>query len=288
MNEIESPVGEDAAIAWSAPEGEPSALAFRIPRDRLDVDDPLQGVTVEDLLAAAGLSIDAVESWQFGDEFHESLDGTNLELKRLLPPPPPDESHLAVHVRLTQRTPDGDGDEPELTPEYWQSFEARWKAILAVEATIETTRMSMEGLRLEMETAFKRSLTVDEKVHALQADVAQWTRAKSRVHYALPKVREYLHRATWALGLAERKRLEDLFKGHIEPRIPFPGMNRERAKIDHLLKDRQVLAAQGNAVYQDCRSIASEIQRTFGALQRNANDNARRKRSVSREKGKHF
>jgi phage FluMu gp28-like protein len=58
-------------------------------------------------------------------------------------------------------------------------------------------------------------------------------------------------------------------------------------QLDHLQKDRQVLAAQGHTVGQECRSILAEIQRTLGTLQRNAADNARRKREAKREKGKH-
>ena len=178
--------------------------------------------------------------------------------------------------------------EQDVPPEQWQALEALWKTILGLEAGIETLRQNTEGLRAEMEAAFKKSLTVEEKVHALQADVAQWNRAKSRIHYALPKAREFIHRATWALGVPERKRLEELFRNHIEPRIPFPQMDKEREQLEHLQKDRQVLSAQGNSVCQECRGILAEVQRGLSTLQRNAADNARRKRSAGREKGKYF
>src|SRR5436309_2006001 len=105
--------------------------------------------------------------------------------------------------------------EQDVPPEKWQALEALWKAILGLEASIDTLRLSMDGLRVEMEAAFRKSLAVEEKVHALQADVAEWNKAKSRVHYALPKVREFIHRATWASGAPERKRLEEFFKNHI-------------------------------------------------------------------------
>jgi len=52
--------------------------------------------------------------------------------------------------------------------------------------------------------------------------VAQWSKAKDRVHHALPKVREFIHRATWALGSPERKKLEELYKNYIRPKVPFP------------------------------------------------------------------
>jgi hypothetical protein len=283
-------MGEELAEAWFKPEGEPFTLVFRVPPDRFQVADMSQQLTIEDLLKAAAISNEEVESWQHGDESHSGMDGTNPELRRLLPPPPPDATHLTVYVRLKPPAPAAartERGEQVVPPETWQALEALWKAILGVEAGIETLRQSMEGLRAEMEAAFKKSLTFDEKLHALQADVAQWNKAKSRIHYALPKVREFIHRATWALGVPERKKLEEVFRNHIEPRVPFPQVDNVREQLEHLQKDRQVLSAQGTTVYQECRGITSEIQRALSTLQRNAAGNARRKRSASREKGKY-
>jgi hypothetical protein len=178
--------------------------------------------------------------------------------------------------------------EQNVPPEKWQALEALWKAILGLEGSIESLRIGVDGLRAEMETAFKKSLVVEEKVHALQADVAQWNSAKGRIHYALPKAREFIHRATWASAAPERKRLEEIFKTHIEPRIPFPQMDETREQMEHLQKDRQVLFAQGNSASQECRGILAEVQRALGTLQRNAADNARKKRSAGREKRKPF
>lgn len=118
--------------------------------------------------------------------------------------------------------------------------------------------------------------------------MAQWTRAKSRVHFALPKLREFVHRATWATATPERKRLEEIVKNHIEPRVPFAGVDKVREEIEHLQKDRQVLTAQGNAALQEGRGLAGEIQRALDTLRRNAADRNRAKRSAAREKGKHF
>jgi uncharacterized protein YoxC len=181
-----------------------------------------------------------------------------------------------------------DSRESDVPLEKWQALEACWKTILGLEASIDTTRISMDGLRAEMEAAFKKTLNVEEKLNCLQSDVAQWNKAKSRVHYALPKVREFIHRATWALAVPERKRLEEIHKAHIEPRIPFPDVDQIREQLEHLQKDRQVLFTTGNAVYQECRGITAEIQRALSTLQRNAADNARRKREAKRQKGKHF
>ena len=177
------------------------------------------------------------------------------------------------------------GGAADVPPEQWQALDALWKAVLGLEAAIDALRLGMDGLRIEMEAAFKKSLTVDEKVHCLQADVSQWTKAKNRVHYALPKAREFVHRATWATAVPERKSLGEVVQAHIEPRIPHPEMDRVRERMEHLQKDRQVLFAQGNAVSQECRTILGEIQRAASTLQRNAADRARQKRSARAGKG---
>ena len=175
---------------------------------------------------------------------------------------------------------------PEVSEEQWQSLEALWKAILGLEAGIDAARLSADGLRGEMESAFRRQLNVDEKNNALQADVAQWTKAKTRLHHAIPKAREFVHRATWSLAVPERKKLDEVIRAHVEPRVPFAGVDQVRAQLEHLQKDRQILSAQGNAVSQDCRGILDEVNRAVRTLQQNAADRARQKRSAARTKGK--
>ena len=139
-----------------------------------------------------------------------------------------------------------------------------------------------------MEASSKERLTTEEKVHALNADVVQWEKAKSRVRYSLPKAAEFIHRATWAPGTPERKKLGEVFKNHLGPPIPFPQMDKVPKQIENLLKDRQALSAQGVAVYQECQSISAGIQGALRILQSNAAANATRKKAATRAKRKFF
>ncbi|HLW68049.1 MAG TPA: hypothetical protein VKS79_22215 [Gemmataceae bacterium] len=188
----------------------------------------------------------------------------------------------------SEQPPTNDRGPPEVSQETWQILQARWKAVLALEASIEVLRMSLEGLRAQMEAGFRHSLTVEEKVNALQSDMAQWNKAKNRIHYALPKVREFIHRATWALGLPERKKLDEIFKEFVDPQIPFPEVNKVPDQLDYLLKERQILSAQGNTVLQECKSITTDIQRTLRTLQTNAASRARKKMDSTKTKGKYL
>jgi hypothetical protein len=283
--------GEKLAEVWFKPEGDPFALTLRIPRESFHIPGMGPRLTPENLLKAVAIAPGEVESWGPGDIAQAGMSGSHPELGRPLPPPPPDVPHLTIHVRLKPPPPavaPNEGGEPEVPEAKWQDLEARWRAILGLEGSLETLRLSMEGLRAEMEASWKKTLTTEAKVHALRADVAQWTKAKSRVVYALPKAREFIHRATWAMGTPERKRLEEIFKSHIRPRVPFPQMDQLVEQLDNLLKDRQVLSAQGVAVYQECKSIAAEVQGALRALQSNAAARATQKRGAAGAKRKRF
>jgi hypothetical protein len=182
----------------------------------------------------------------------------------------------------------GSSEQAEIPEAKWQDLEARWNAILGLEAGIDTARISMEALRAELEASLRKVLTGDEKYHALNADVAQWNKAKSRIVFALPKAREYIHRATWAAGTPERKKLDEIFKNHIRPRVPCPRIDQVVEQLESLLKDRQVLSAQGVSVYQECKSISAEVEGALRTLRSNAAARATKKRGATQARGKSF
>jgi hypothetical protein len=281
--------GETFAEVWFKPEGEPFALSFRIPQKSFLIPGMGQRLTIENLLRAVAVTTEEVESWRHEGVPHSGMNGSNPELRHALPPPPKDVTHLSIHVSLKPPpqvvTPKESG-EPEIALEKWQDLEARWKVIVGLEATMDTLRQSMEGLRAEMETSAKRMMTAEEKIHALNADVAQWNKAKIRAHYALPKMKEFIHRATWAMGTPERKKLAEVFKNYIQPRISFPEMDKVPDQLEYLLKERQVLSAHGVAVYQECKTITANIQGALRTLQSNAAAKATKKRGETGARGK--
>jgi hypothetical protein len=280
--------GEKFAEVWFKPEGEPFALTFRIPQKSFQVPGMGQLLTTENLLRAVAIATAEVESWCHGGVSHPGMSGTNPELGHRLPPPPQDVSHLTISVRLKPPhavAPEERGA-PEIAETRWQDLEARWKAIEGLEATVETLRLRVEALRAEIDASSKRTLTTEEKVQALSADVAQWNKAKSRATYSLPKVREFIHRATWAMGTPERKKLEEIFQNYIRHHIPFPEIDKVVEELENLLKDRQVLSAQGVTICQECASISADVQGALRTLQNNATAKAREKMAAARKKGK--
>jgi len=175
---------------------------------------------------------------------------------------------------------------PEDPREKWETIETRWKSVLGLESTIDTMRISMEGLRLEMENASKRMLTTEERLHSVSIDVVQWNKAKGRIHYALPKVKEFIHRATWAKGTPERKRLQELFKDPIRPELSLAEMDKVLEELEIVRKDRQILSGQGVTVYQECKAIAGDVQSALRTLQSNASMRAIKKKGATGVKRK--
>jgi hypothetical protein len=282
--------GEQIAEVWFKPEGEPFGLAFRIPRTSFQMPGMGERLTAENLLKAVGIATEEVESWRHEGASHSGMNGPDSELRHPLPPPPQDVTHLNLHVSLKppRAAAPNETSEPEISEVKWQELQARWNAVLGLEATIDTLRISMDSLRAEMEASSRKALTAEEKVHALNSDVAQWNKAKNRIVYALPKVKEFLHRSTWATGAPERKKLAELFKDHIEARVPFPEMDQVMLQLERLLKDRQVLSALGVSVSQECKCISADIQAALRTLQSNAVARENRERARTRSRDKAF
>ena len=139
-----------------------------------------------------------------------------------------------------------------------------------------------------MEASSKERLTTDEKVHALNADVVQWNKAKSRIHYTLPKVNEFIHHAVWAKGKPERKRLDEFFKNPLGPHIPVSEIDTVLEEMEILRKDRQVLAGQGATLSQECKNIVADVQAALRRLQINAAARPARKKGATGAKRKSF
>jgi hypothetical protein len=283
--------GEKIAEVWFKPEGEPFALMFRIPQKSFHLPGMSQRLTTENLLGAVGIATAEVESWCHEGASPSDTAESLAELDHPLPPPLLDTTHLHLSVLLkppAEAAASAESEEPEIHETRWQDLEARWNVVLGLEASLETLRLSVEAIQAELQAASRKTLTTEVKLNAVSADVVLWNKAKARIHHALPKAREFIHRSTWAIGTPERKKLEELFKHFIRPRIPFPQMDKVAEQVENLVKDRQVLSAHGVAVYQECKMISAEVQGTLRTLERNAEANAIRKRGDARAKGKYF
>jgi hypothetical protein len=297
--------GEKLAEVWFKPDGEPLALRFRIPQTTFQIPGTAPRLTAESLLKSVGIAADEVESWRIGDLSHSRMGGSEPEFKAPLPPPPPNTTDLNIYISLkpppqdvaasqackpevsASTSKDLEGDQAEAASLKWQDLEARWNTIVGLEAGIDSLRLTLEGVRVELEASCKKTLTPEERLFARRDDVARWDREKKRVYFAVPKLKEFVHRATWAVGAPERKKLDELFKDSMEPDLPIPEMVRVGDQLENLLKARQILSAQGVTVHQECKTISANIQEALRTLQSNAAANKDRKRRGTRG-GKFF
>jgi hypothetical protein len=279
-----------------------------------------QLLTLENLLKSVAVAPEEIDSWGQGDVWEAGRHGSNPELKRALTPPAEEADHLFLDVRLTppseviaalsagdtgdseaetprpptetvatlpteqSETQSGVSPVPEAT---WQQLQLHWKAILGIEASIETVRRSTANLVNELETLLQASLTIEERTDATRMDITSWERAKKRIPFSLPKLNDFIHRAVWAATAPESKQLETLYKEHIEPQIPFPNVANALNDLEALQKTRQTLLAVGHAAYQEGKAISAEAQGALQTLKNNAATNARNRRNAARG-GKFF
>jgi hypothetical protein len=291
--------GQTLAEVWFKPEGEPWGVRFRIPRASFDAGGLAGRLTTETLLKTVAIAPEEVGSWRHGEVWHAGGDDAGAELREPLPLPPEDVPHLDLLVRLKVPesavipevgAPAGAPafDEADRPAAVQQILEARWRAILGLEGTIDGLRLSMENIRNEMETSLKKTLMTEEKVNALNADIDRWNKAKSRAHYALPKAREFIHRATWIMGRPERKQVGEYFKEDAEAEIPADAIGQLADELELLLKERQVLSGIGQNVHLECKGISAEIESALSLLKSNAARNKDRKKRQAGPKGKFF
>jgi hypothetical protein len=281
--------GVAIAEVWFKPEGEPFGLTFRIPSESFQTSGIGQRLTAEILLRAVAIAPDEVESWRIEGVGGSGMDGAGPGLRQPLRSPGSGVTHLNVFISLKpplQAAAPIERQAQEIPAGRWQDLENRWKTIESLEATVDTLRLRMEGLRAEMEAASRRTLNTEEKTHALNADVAQWNKVKGRLHYAVPKVKDFIQRATWSLSSPERKNLEELFKNDNPRQITLVELDKVRDQLEILLKDRQVLSTVGATTFQECQSLAAEVQGAFRTLQSNAAARAQKKLNAARQRGK--
>jgi hypothetical protein len=143
-----------------------------------------------------------------------------------------------------------------LRPAKWRELEARWRAILGLEANIEALRIRLKGFWEEMEATFKSALPVCERRHASGVALSQWTKAKSRVQDALPKAKDFVQRATWVRSTPERRRLGELFKNADGVILPASSLDQTLNELERMRGGLQHLLACGWAVSSECKSVA--------------------------------
>jgi hypothetical protein len=294
--------GEKLAEVWFKPDGEPLGLVFRIPQQTFLIPGAGPGLTAGNLLKSLGIATEEVDSWRLGESGDSSTNRAGRDLDA--PLPTPKTTHLNILVCLkppSQELAASEGGEPATVPAnadgqevdsaepatHWQDLETRYNTLRGMEAAIETLRLTLEGIRAELEGLVKKPLAPEEKLHARRDDVARWEKEKKRVYFAVPKLKEFTHRATWAAGAPERKQLDELFKNEAQPELEISEMIRIGDQLMHLLKERQILSGQGVAVQQECRTIAANIQQSLRTLQSNAVANKERKRRAQ-QGGKFF
>jgi hypothetical protein len=147
----------------------------------------------------------------------------------------------------------------------WQELEARWKAVLHLEITIDNLRISSKDLLAKMAVLLQRTLPAEEKANYPAADLVQWIKAQTRVHFTLPKLKDFIRRATCATDTPQRTRFHEFFES-------ADGFSTSAREMDHILEELEgmrkrleVLSTRGWTVCSEGQSVSADLQ---GALKR--------------------
>lgn len=279
--------GTPFAEVWFKPDENPTALVLRIPQESYRNLELSRLLTMRNLLRALTITPEAVTSW-VSQNLEESISGSvGTDLDNPLPCPPVTIPHLLITIQMKEEVPGEERSNPassENSLARWQELQKRWNSIQMLEAKIDSLRQSVESGRIELDTQAKRNLTPEEKVHALSSDISQWTKAKSRAHHALPRARDFVQRATWAMVTPERKALDEILDEQKQPFLDGIQLEELALQVENLMKDRQTLAAQGVTVSQECKNMSNEIRTALTTLQNNAATRARQKKNSTRGK----
>jgi len=149
---------------------------------------------MENLLKAVAIVPEEIEFWRHGDVSNSG----NTHIGSTPAAAPANVAHWRLACASSRR---------------WKPLPARKAGNWRFRGQVAGTRSPLEGhlgFGSGIETCasvWKASLwkwktygeAIDDrrKAYAPRADVAQWTKAKNRVHNAVPKLKEVIHRSTW-------------------------------------------------------------------------------------------
>jgi hypothetical protein len=118
----------------------------------------------------------------------------------------------------------------------------------------------LNGISGEIEVSLRRVLTTEEKPQASAADLAQWTKAKSRAHLILPKARDFIQHAACTKGTPERQRLDEFFKNADGVSTPVREIDQVLEELELLLENLKLLTAQGWSLSNECKLVWADVQ----------------------------
>lgn len=282
------PTGQLVIWVWFRPTTLPNGLILSLPSTLFANSQVAMWLAVRTMIVAAGLEPAQLHGWSVNGMSFDAAGGTSPLLDQPLPAPPMgtnlevtvwmipavqpawSDSSSVVPIPVATSVPTSYAAPSNISQSDFQMLEAvdtSWDGILQLEARISLVRKELTGA-LSRISSLNRDLNSDERRIADSRDIQDWTDARRWLRDSqalLARSVKEIDLGTTS-GAGQRHRFEEIYRNHVEPRIPFPGLAQAVNEFEaHRKTVQNVLAsAQANVA----RSGRDAEQRANGVLQR--------------------
>ena len=260
--------GQFVVWAWFRPAALPTGLMVVVPAAALAEPSLAVCLTVRQLVAAAGLDPGQILGWAVGGMNFDSAGGTSPFLDQNLPSPP-NGANLEISIWMTPLQQPAWPVAPQITNGYptpaaqpgfasagvstedgqlLEAMESCWNGVAQLEVRVGSVRKEL-GTSIARLNSINRDLNSDERRFCDSSDLQDWADARRWLRdsvLVLSKSVKEIDVGTTS-GAGKRHVFDELYRNHVMPRIPFPGMMQAVNEFDTYRKILQNVLASAQA-----------------------------------------
>ena len=255
------PSGRCLAWVWFRPAAIPTGLIVVVPLNVLTDSGFASRISLRQLIAAAGLDPGQILGWSVGGMSIDAAGGKSPFLDQVLTSP--NGANLEISVWMMPATaagwaPIGPGHPPAspvhsngTSSEDSQLLEALddcWKGVMQLEVRVSSLRKDL-ATSISRLNSINRDLNTDERRFCDSSDLQEWSEARRWLRdsvLVLSKSVKEIDTGTTS-GAGKRNAYNEIYRNHVVPRIPFPGLMQTANEFDTYRKILQSLVASAQA-----------------------------------------
>ncbi|HUQ72499.1 MAG TPA: hypothetical protein VM165_23425 [Planctomycetaceae bacterium] len=274
---------------WFKPPHAPNTVAVHVPDEIWQAPESAALLTIRRLALATG--VEQLLGWTLYGQHFQLDDRTAAFLDAPLPRPPAGaDSQIILWTPLVvapvaQPMSPTMGGASGLAPgedpgPLFDLIAYYWSSILQLESDLRRTRMQLEQ-GISRLLSLNRDLNTEEALAADSLDKKDWQEARRWLKdCAAPLSRSVKEIDVGIIsGAGQRGRFEDLYRQHVIPRIPFPGLKQAAVDFEmHNKSVKNVLQAAQTALSKG----SSDGERRANAVLQRLSGKVRQKRNKAR------
>jgi hypothetical protein len=260
------PSGQFSFWVWFRPVSMPTGLMLLVPATLFANAELIARLSVRQLVAAVGLDPVQIICWTIGGMNFGGLGGTSPLLDQILPAPQ-NGGNLDVSIWMSpvmvpvmspvatgyptlpigQPAPGSFGVSNE-DSQLLDALDDCWNGVMNLEVRINSIRKELASGIARLNSV-NRDLSSDERRFCDSSDLQDWSEARRWLRdsvLVLTKSMKEIDMGTTS-GAGRRTEFNDIYRNHVVPRIPFPGLMQVVHEYDTYRKVLQNLVASAQA-----------------------------------------